>query len=49
LLPGFEREFSNAKAAKSAYSYRRDSGNLAESNAQSKSTALREPTDTSSN
>jgi hypothetical protein len=39
LLPGFEREFSNAKAAKSAYSYRQDSGNLAESNAQSKSTA----------
>jgi hypothetical protein len=31
LLPGFEREFSNAKAAKSAYSYRPDSGNIAES------------------
>jgi hypothetical protein len=39
LLPGFEREFSNARAAKSPYSYRPDSGNIVESNAPSKSTA----------
>jgi hypothetical protein len=39
LLPGFEREFSNAKTAKSAYSYRPDSGNFAESNAPPKSSA----------
>jgi hypothetical protein len=39
LVPGFEREFSNARAAKSAYSYRPDSGNIAESNAKPKSTA----------
>ena len=30
LMPGFEREFSNARAAKSAYSYRPDSGNITE-------------------
>jgi hypothetical protein len=39
LLPGFEREFSSAKAAKSAYSYRPDSGNIAESPAPPKSSA----------
>jgi hypothetical protein len=39
LLPGFEREFSNAKAAKSSYSYRPDSGNIAESDGPPKSTA----------
>lgn len=39
LLPGFEREFSSAKAAKSAYSYRPDSGNIAESPAPPRSSA----------
>jgi hypothetical protein len=39
LLPGFEREFSSAKAAKSAYSYRPDSGNIAASPAPPKSSA----------
>ena len=39
LLPGFEREFSSAKAAKSAYSYRQDSGNIAEPPAPSRSSA----------
>ena len=28
LLPGFEREFSNAKSGKSGYAYRPDSGNI---------------------
>jgi hypothetical protein len=39
LVPGFEREFSNARARKSADSSRSGSGNLAESQAPLKSAA----------
>ena len=39
LMPGFEREFNHARAAKSPYSYRTDSGNIAESNGPPKSIA----------
>jgi hypothetical protein len=39
LVPGFEREFSSAKASKSAHSSPSDSGNLAESWAPLKSAA----------
>jgi hypothetical protein len=38
LLPGFEREFSNAKSGKSGYAYRPDSGNFPAPNAPPKST-----------
>jgi hypothetical protein len=39
LVPGFEREFSSARASKSAASSRSDSGSLAESHAQLRSSA----------
>ena len=39
LMPGFEREFNHARAAKSPYPYRPDSGNIAESNEPPKSIA----------
>jgi hypothetical protein len=39
MVPGFEREFSSAKASKGADSSRSDSGNLAESRAPLKSAA----------
>src|ERR1700687_1335201 len=37
LLPGFEREFSNAKSGKSGYANRPDSGNIPAPNAPPKS------------